>query len=95
LLDATRSASSRTVSALLGEDYSVVNEALTKFDPKRIVDVENGNGHAADGRSTDEVRAVPAKVTLPRMPAWVKQRRQLARATIAPGDVRALENELQ
>jgi hypothetical protein len=55
----------------------------------RIVDVEHGNGGAADLRATHENGSLPLEVALPELTAGVEKAHDLARARVSAAQVRA------
>src|SRR5438270_13495964 len=67
------------------------DESLAQLDAEGVVDVQHGDGHAADGGAAAQKRPVPAEVTRPLVAARVEERGELARVRVQPADVRAFE----
>src|ERR1051325_4219330 len=67
------------------------HERAAVFHAEVEIDEENLHRRSTGCRSTDETRAMPAKVTIPGLPARIKEQGQLSRERIQTGDVRALE----
>jgi hypothetical protein len=57
----------------LSFEESLVDESFAKSNAEGIVDVEKGDGRAADGCATNEVSASPAKMPGPFVPTRVEQ----------------------
>jgi hypothetical protein len=73
--------------ALLDEDFAEFNAVL-------VVDVEQGDGDAADGGAADQARPFPAEMRRPCVAAGVEQGRDLACLAVEPVRSEPL-NELQ
>jgi hypothetical protein len=71
-------------------EKALLDQSFTEFDAEGIVDVENGNGHAADRSAADEVGPLPAEVPCPLVALWIEQRSELARLRVEAGDVETL-----
>lgn len=48
-----------------------------EFGALIVVDVKQNDGDAADWRTADQVRTLPAEMRRPLVTAWVEQRREL------------------
>jgi hypothetical protein len=67
------------------------DQGFAELDAIFVVDVEQGDGDAADGGAADQVRPVPAEMLGPFVAAGVEQRRDPARLPVQAGQVRTLE----
>src|SRR5207248_1268792 len=65
---------------------------LAQFNPERVIDLEQFDGHPADRRAAHQVRPFPPKMSRPFMPTRVEERRELARPRVPAADVRTLKH---
>ncbi len=65
-------------------------QGLADFNYSRIIHRQDDDGNPADGRLSDQIRPVPAKMAIPLVSARVEQLRELLANRIEPGDVRPL-----
>ena len=58
---------------------AILHENLPKFNPRRIVDVKNGDGGSPGLSATHEDRAEPFEVTLPQLPTGIEEANDMVR----------------
>src|SRR5271166_337712 len=73
-----------------GKD-AFVDQPFAQFDAVIVVDVEQGDGDAADRSAADQICPLPAKMPCPLVTARVKQTCKLTRLLISPADIRTFE----
>ena len=76
---------------LCGRKLTLLDQDFAEFDAVLVVDVEQGDGDATDGRAADQVRPFPAEMPRPFVAAGVEQRRDLAGLLVEAGQVGTLE----
>jgi hypothetical protein len=78
------------LAGTLAVPLACLHELMTKFHSVRIVHVENDHGRPSGLRQTDENGSLPAEVTRPALPPWIKEGHNGAGERINAAQVGAL-----
>ena len=78
-----------------GGKHAFLDQLFAEFDAVVVVDVEQGDGDAADRRAADQVWPFPAEMRRPFVAAGVEQRRELAGFLVSMPLISEPLNELQ
>lgn len=67
------------------------DQLLPNLHAKLVVDLQEIDGNAADGRSPEKVRTLPSEMRCPFVAAGVEERRKLSSDGIDAADIRPLK----
>jgi hypothetical protein len=76
---------------LRGRENAFLDQHFAEFDAVLVVDVEQGDGDAANGGAADQVSPFSAEMLRPFMAAGIEQRRDLTCLLVEAGQIGTLK----